>query len=315
MIFYILRRLGTILLTMWVASMIIFAVTQLLPGDVARVMLGQFATDEAVANLREELGLNRPVVVQYLDWLGNFIVGDWGDSLVSRQAVRPIVITRLRNSVMLALMALVLYVPLGILLGVISALKEDRLTDQFISGISMAFVGLPEFVTGLILIGVMAIALDLLPANSSIPPGTSFREALPYLILPAITVSLTSLGYVSRMTRSSTIDVLRADYTRAADLKGLPRTTVLVKHVLRNSLLPTVTVVAMGIGWLIGGLIVTEAVFGYPGLGRLLIYSIQRRDLITIQAISMIIVAIYGLSNLAADILYGILNPRIRVGG
>jgi peptide/nickel transport system permease protein len=315
MIFYILRRLGTILLTMWVASMIIFAVTQLLPGDVARVMLGQFATDEAVANLREELGLNRPVVVQYLDWLGNFIVGDWGDSLVSRQAVRPIVITRLRNSVMLALIALVLYVPLGILLGVISALKEDRLTDQFISGISMAFVGLPEFVTGLILIGVMAIALDLLPANSSIPPGTSFREALPYLILPAITVSLTSLGYVSRMTRSSTIDVLRADYTRAADLKGLPRTTVLVKHVLRNSLLPTVTVVAMGIGWLIGGLIVTEAVFGYPGLGRLLIYSIQRRDLITIQAISMIIVAIYGLSNLAADILYGILNPRIRVGG
>lgn len=315
MIFYILRRLGTILLTMLVASIIIFAVTRLLPGDVARVMLGQFATDEAVANLREELGLNRPVIVQYLDWLGNFIVGDWGDSLVSRQAVRPIVILRLRNSVMLALMALVLYVPLGILLGVISALKEDRVADQFISGVSMAFVGLPEFVTGLILIGVLAISLDLLPANSSIPPGTSFKEALPYLILPAITVSLTSLGYVSRMTRSSTIDVLRADYTRAADLKGLSRSTVLVKHVLRNSLLPTVTVVAMGIGWLIGGLIVTEAVFGYPGLGRLLIYSIQRRDLITIQAISMIIVAIYGLSNLAADVLYGILNPRIRVGG
>lgn len=315
MIFYILRRLGTILLTMLVASIIIFAVTRLLPGDVARVMLGQFATDEAVANLREELGLNRPVIVQYLDWLGNFIVGDWGDSLVSRQAVRPIVIMRLRNSVMLALMALVLYVPLGILLGVISALKEDRIADQAISGISMAFVGLPEFVTGLILIGVLAISLDLLPANSSIPPGTSFKEALPYLILPAITVSLTSLGYVSRMTRSSTIDVLRADYTRAADLKGLSRSTVLFKHVLRNSLLPTVTVVAMGIGWLIGGLIVTEAVFGYPGLGRLLIYSIQRRDLITIQAISMIIVAIYGLSNLAADVLYGILNPRIRVGG
>lgn len=315
MIFYILRRLGTILLTMLVASFIIFAVTQLLPGDVARVMLGQFATDEAVANLREELGLNRPVIVQYLDWLGKFIVGDWGDSMVSRQAVRPIVMMRLRNSVMLAILALILYVPLGILLGVISALKEDRITDQVISGISMAFVGLPEFVTGLILIGVMAIALDLLPANSSIPPGTSFRDALPYLILPAITVSLTSLGYVSRMTRSSTIDVLRADYTRAADLKGLPRTTVLVKHVLRNSLLPTVTVVAMGIGWLIGGLIVTEAVFGYPGLGRLLIYSIQRRDLITIQAISMVIVAIYGLSNLAADVLYGILNPRIRVGG
>jgi peptide/nickel transport system permease protein len=315
MISYIFRRLGMILLTMLVSSIIIFAVTQLLPGDVARVMLGQFATDQAVANLREDLGLNRPAVVRYVDWLGDFVTGDWGDSMVSRQAVRPIVLERLRNSFMLAGVALLLYVPLGILLGVIAALKEDRLVDQLISAVSMTFVGLPEFVTGLILIGLLAITLDILPANSSIQPGSSFRETLPFLILPAITVSLTSLGYIARMTRSSTIDVLRADYTRAADLKGLPRSQVLVKHVLRNSLLPTVTVVAMGIGWLIGGLIVTEAVFGYPGLGRLLIYSIQRRDLITIQAISMVIVAIYGLSNLVADLLYGVLNPRIRVGG
>lgn len=315
MIAYILRRLGMILLTMLVASIIIFFVTQLLPGDVARVMLGQFATDEAVANLREELGLNLPAGQQYLNWLRDFATGDWGNSLASRQPVRPIVVERLRNSAMLAGVALLLYVPLGILLGVIAALREDRLADQLISAVSMAFVGLPEFVTGLILIGLLAIYLDVLPANSSIQPGSSFFEALPYLILPALTVSLTSLGYVARMTRSSTIDVLRADYTRAADLKGLPRGQVLVKHVLRNSLLPTVTVVAMGIGWLIGGLIVTEQVFGYPGVGRLLIYSIQRRDLITIQAISMVIVAIYGLSNLAADILYGLLNPRIRVGG
>lgn len=314
MIAYILRRLGSIILTMLVASLVIFAITQLLPGDVARVMLGQFATDEAVANLHAQLGLDRPATVRYLDWLGHFVMGDWGESLVSRQAVLPIVLERLRNSAMLAAVALLLYVPLGILLGVIAALKEDGFIDQLISAVSMAFVGLPEFVTGLILIGLLAIRLDWLPANSSIQPGASFGEALPYLILPACTVSLASLGYIARMTRSSTIDVLRADYTRAADLKGLPRSQVLVKHVLRNSLLPTVTVVAMGIGWLIGGLIVTEAVFGYPGLGRLLIYSIQRRDLITIQAVSMVIVAIYGFSNLLADILYGVLNPRIRVG-
>ncbi len=314
MIAYLLRRLVSILVTMLVASLIIFAVTQLLPGDVARVMLGQFATDEAVANLHAQLGLDRPAAVRYIDWLGHFVVGDWGESLVSRQAVRPIVLERLRNSAMLAVVALLLYVPLGILLGVVAALKEDGFIDQLISALSMAFVGLPEFVTGLILIGLLAIGLDWLPANSSIQPGASFGEALPYLILPACTVSLASLGYIARMTRSSTIDVLRADYTRAADLKGLPRSQVLVKHVLRNSLLPTVTVVAMGIGWLIGGLIVTEAVFGYPGLGRLLIYSIQRRDLITIQAVSMVIVAIYGFSNLLADILYGVLNPRIRVG-
>jgi peptide/nickel transport system permease protein len=315
MIAYILRRLGMILLTMLLASVIIFSVTQLLPGDVAQVMLGQFATPQAVENLREELGLNRPILVQYWDWLTSFIRGDWGISMVSRLEVRPMIMERLRNSLMLAAVSLAFYVPLGILLGVIAALKEDRLADQAISGISMAFAGLPEFVTGLILIGILAISLDILPANSSIEPKTSFREAFPFLILPAITVSLTSLGYIARMTRSSTIDVLRADYTRAADMKGLPRWQVLTKHVLRNSLLPTVTVVAMGIGWLIGGLIVTEAVFGYPGVGRLLIYGIQRRDLTLIQAISMLIVAVYSFSNLAADILYGILNPRIRLGG
>jgi peptide/nickel transport system permease protein len=229
--------------------------------------------------------------------------------------VRPMVMGRLRNSIMLASVSLALYVPLGILLGIIAALKEDRPVDQAISSVSMAFVGLPEFVTGLLLISFLAISANLLPANSSIEPNSSFREAFPFLILPAITVSLTSLGYVARMTRASTIDVLRSDYIRAADLKGLPRSQVLIKHVLRNSLLPTVTVVAMGIGWLIGGLIVTESVFGYPGLGRLLVFGIQRRDLTIIQATSMVIVAIYSLANLAADILYGILNPRIRVGG
>lgn len=312
MISYLARRLGFILLTMLLASMIIFAATQLLPGDVAQVMLGQFATPEAVANLREELGLNRPVYIQYLDWLAKFVTGDWGESMTSRLPVFPMVMARLRNSAMLAVLSLAFYVPLGILMGVIAALNREKLLDQFIAGISMAFVGLPEFVSGLLLISLFALGLGWLPANSSIDPESSFGDALPFLILPAITVSLTSLGYVARMTRASTIDVLRTDYVRAADLKGLPRRQVLVKHVLRNSLLPTVTVVAMGIGWLIGGLIVTETVYGYPGLGRLLIYGIQRRDLILIQACSMVVVTAFSLSNLLADLLYAFLNPRIR---
>jgi peptide/nickel transport system permease protein len=311
---YLLRRFGFIVLTLILASLIIFSVTQLLPGDVARIILGQFATETAIANLREELGLNRPLHVQYLDWAGGFIRGDWGTSLISRMPVRPMVMQRLVNSAMLAGLALLIYVPLGIVLGVIAALKRDKLPDQLISGISMAFVGLPEFVSGLLLITFLAIGLSWFPANSSIDPDSTFRQALPYLILPAITVSLTGLGYIARMTRSGTIDVLKADYIRAAELKGLPGWQVLTRHVLRNSLLPTVTVVAMGIGWLLGGLIVTEAVYGYPGLGRLLVYSIQRQDLPLIQAGSMIVVAIYSFSNLAADILYSLLNPRIRVG-
>jgi peptide/nickel transport system permease protein len=311
---YLLRRLGFILLTLVLASLIIFVVTQFLPGDVAQVVLGQFATEKAIENLREELGLNRPLHIQYLTWAAGFVKGDWGNSLTSRLPVRPMVMARLSNSAMLAGLALLIYVPLGILLGVIAALKRDKFVDQAISAVSMAFVGLPEFVTGLLLITFLAIGLGWFPANSSIDPESTFRQALPFLILPAITVSLTGLGYITRMTRSGTIDVLRTDYVRAADLKGLPRSQVLTRHVLRNALLPTVTVVAMGIGWLLGGLIVTEAVFGYPGLGRLLVYAIQRRDLPLIQAGSMIVVAVYTFSNLSADILYSLLNPRIRVG-
>jgi peptide/nickel transport system permease protein len=178
----------------------------------------------------------------------------------------------------------------------------------------MAFVGLPEFVSGLLLISAFAIGLAILPANSSIAPNTGLPKAFRFLVLPAITVSLTSLGYVARMTRATTIDVLKTDYVRAADLKGLPRGQVLRRHVLRNALLPTITVVAMGIGYLIGGLIVTEQVYGYPGLGRLLVYAIQRRDVVLVQACSMVVVAVYSLSNLVADILYAVLNPRIRYG-
>ena len=312
MTIYLLRRIGFILLTLFLASIIIFAATQLLPGDVAQVMLGKFATEQALANLREELGLNRPAYVQYFEWLGRFVIGDWGNSMVSRQPVRPLIAARIRNSAMLAVVALVFYVPLGILFGVIAALKREKSLDQIISGFSMAFVGLPEFVTGLLLISAFAFGLAILPANSSIAPGTSFWQAFPSLILPAITVSLTGLGYITRMTRASTIDVLNTDYVRAADLKGLPPLQVLTGHVLRNSLLPTVTVVAMGIGYLIGGLIIAEAVFGYPGLGRLIVYGIQRRDVILIQACSMVVVLAYSISNLIADILYSILNPRIR---
>ena len=309
---YLLRRVGFIVLTLLLASIVIFAATQLLPGDVAQVLLGQFATPAALANLRAELGLDRPAYVQYFDWLGRFVSGDWGRSLASRQPVLPLVLSRMRNSAMLAVLALVFYVPLGILLGVLAALHRDKALDQAISGLSMAFVGLPEFVSGLLLISAFALGLAILPANSSIAPDSGFPQAFRFLVLPAVTVSLTSLGYVTRMTRASTLEVLRTDYVRAADLKGLPRGLVLRRHVLRNALLPTVTVVAMGIGYLIGGLIVTEQVYGYPGLGRLLVYGIQRRDVVLVQACSMVVVAVYSLSNLAADILYAVLNPRIR---
>jgi peptide/nickel transport system permease protein len=310
---FLSRRIGLMLVGMVLASMIIFAITQLMPGDVAWMILGRWAKEEAVEDLRQELGLDRPLHVQYLDWLTDFITGNWGVSLTARVPARPLVLQRLRNSGWLAALSLMMFVPLGILLGVVAALQEDLPVDQFLRATSMALAGMPEFVIGLILIAVFALALDWFPANSSIDPGARLVEALPQMIMPAVTVSLIELGYIIRMTRASMIDVLKADYVRAAHLKGLPRGQVLVRHVLRNALLPTVTVVALSIGWLIGGLIVTESVFGYPGLGRLLLYSIQRHDLILIQACAMIVVITYGVSNLVADILYSVLNPRIRL--
>jgi peptide/nickel transport system permease protein len=309
---FILRRLGLVLLTLLIASLVIFVVTHILPGDVARSILGRFATPEALQALRAKLGLDRPLSVQYGSWLLHYVQGDWGASLSTGEPVSTLVLGRLRNSAMLALVAFLMYVPLGILLGLFAALRRNRLADQLISITSLAFIGLPEFVTGVILIAVFALKLNWLPASSAISPDAGFIEALPRLILPGITVSLVNLAYITRMTRSGTAEVLSTDYVRSAYLKGLSPARVLASHILRNSLLPTVTVIAVGIGWLIGGLIVTESLFSYPGLGRLLLFAIQRRDLPLLQAITLLLVVVFGLSNLIADVLYAVLNPRIR---
>ena len=311
---YVLRRLGFLLLTLVVTSVIIFMVTQWLPGDVARVLLGREAGEEALEELREELGLNDPLPVQYATWLRDFVVGDWGRSFSTGTPIQPLVFERLRNSLMLAAVTLVISVPLAIVLGVVAGLNEGTLVDDAISISALSVVGLPEFVTGLILIQIFAFELNLLPANSSIRPDASFVEALPMLILPALTATLVLLAYVARLTRSGVIEELAQPYIRTATLKGLPYRTVVVKHLLRNALLPTITVLAISFGWLISGLVVVENVFNYPGVGRLLVFTINRRDLPLIRAITMVTVVGFASANLVADILYGVLNPRIRLG-
>lgn len=311
---YILRRLGFLILTVLLTSLIIFVVTQLLPGDVARVILGREAGETALAELREELGLNRPVPVQYLSWLGRFLIGDWGESFSTGLPIRSLVLERLGNSLMLAGLTLVIAIPLSLLLGVVAGLNENKAADNVISVASLSVVGLPEFVTGLLLIQVLAFKFRLFPANSSIAPGTGFVEALPMLVLPAITATLVLLAYVARLTRAGVVEELKRPYVRTATLKGLSRRTVIVKHVLRNALLPAITVIAISMGWLISGLIVIENVFNYPGLGRLLTFAIDRRDLPLLQAITLVAVLAFSLSNLAADLLYAYLNPRIRLG-
>jgi peptide/nickel transport system permease protein len=312
MIHFILRRLGFVCLTVLLSSAIIFFATQVLPGDLATMILGRFASEEARANLRGQLGLDRPMIVQYGSWLWGFVRGDWGASLSTGQDVLPITLTRLGNSAILMLAGVLLYVPIGIVLGLLAAVRRNKLTDHVISIGSLSFIGLPEFVTALILIEVFAIHLKWLPAVSGADFGGSVFEMMRQLALPAITISLANIAYIARMTRSSTVDALTTDYVRTARLKGLGPGRVLFTHVLRNALLPTVTVVAIGVGWLIGGLIITESVFSYPGLGRLLLFGIQRRDVPLIQATTLLIVVIFCVSNLVADVLYAYLNPRIR---
>lgn len=312
MLRFVARRLGFVILSLLLSSVLIFAATQILPGDVATMILGRFATEEALQATREELGLDRPLIVQYGDWVYSFIQGDWGRSLSTNTDVRQLVFERLRNSGMLALVAFLMYIPLGILLGLIAAVRRNSWLDQVISVGSLAFIGLPEFVTGLLAIALFALQLRWLPSSSAIRPDTGFIEALPRLILPALTVSLVSLAYIIRLTRASAVEVLGTDYVRTAYLKGLSRRQVIFRHVLRNALLPTVTVAAIGVGYLIGGLIVTESLFGYPGLGRLVLFGIQRQDLPLIQATTLLIVVIFSLVNLLADIIYASLNPRIR---
>jgi len=309
---FVLRRLAFVVLTVLLSSMLVFAATHVLPGDVATMVLGREASEQAKNNLRKELGLDKPLLQQYGAWLSDMVHGDWGTSISTGQDVRTVTLERLRNSAMLAFVAFLMYVPLGIFLGVVAAWRRNSAADHALSAGSLAFIGLPEFVTAILLIAVFSRWLGWLPSSSAIPPGTSFFAALPSLILPAMTVSLASLAYVLRMTRAGTIEVLQTDYVRTARLKGLPVLAVAFRHVLRNSLLPTITVVAAGVGWLIGGLIVTESVFGYPGLGRLVLFAVQRRDIPLIEATTMVIVIIFALANLVADIVYALLNPRIR---
>lgn len=262
----------------------------------------------------DEDGASISAVSRYVSWLINFIKGDWGTSFAIGEEIQPWVMERLRNSLMLSALVLVISVPAAIFAGVLAGLNEGKIVDTLISVGSLSMVGLPEFITAILLINLVAFRVEFIPANSSIPVDTPFLEAFPSLILPAITATLVLFAYIARLTRAGVVEELKQNYVRTAELKGLSRTTVLYKHVLRNSLLPTITVIAISIGWLISGLVVIENVFNYPGLGRLMVFAIDRRDLPTLQACVMISVIGFALANLLADLLYAVLNPRIRVG-
>jgi peptide/nickel transport system permease protein len=309
---FLLRRLAFMVLTLLLVSLITFGVTQVLPGDVAGAILGQDATPEDLARLRAELGLNRPAAVRYVEWLGGVLHGDLGKSLTLNIPAGPLIWERLQRSAVLGGLAFAVAVPLALTLGVVAGLYRDRWPDYLISIGTLVAVSLPEFVTGAGLILVLATWLQLVPPTSLGATTRPPLEAVRYLVLPVVTLTLVMLAHTARLTRASMIEVMGSAYVRTAVLKGLPRWQVVLRHALRNALLPSITVIALNTGWLIGGLVVVENVFGYAGLGRLLVEAIESRDVMVLQAIAVLVAAIYALANLGADLLYTRLNPRIR---
>jgi peptide/nickel transport system permease protein len=308
----LLNRLLLSLVTLWLLSVIVFLGGQLLPGDVGRAVLGPLADAGAVANLNHLLGTDRPLIVQYGDWIGRFVTGDMSDSYTYRAPVAPFVLKALGYSVKLGAVAFALVVPLSVAGGVWAALHAGKAVDRIISILGLSATVVPEFVTGIVLIIVFGIWLKILPIGADWPAGAGPLAQLHHLILPALPLVLALFGYLARMARAGTVAALTAEYTRTAILKGLPRRQVIWRHVLRNALLPTITVIATQVGYLIGGLVVIEALFRYPGIGGLIFTAARARDFPMLEAGVMVIGAIYALAILAADMLTALLDPRIR---
>jgi peptide/nickel transport system permease protein len=287
---------------------------QVLPGDVGRRILGPFADQRAVDALNEQLGTDRPLITQYLDWIGGFLTGDMGESLSLRRPVSEVMWPALKNSAKLALLAFVIVVPLAIYGGVTAARHEGRARDRFVSIGGLSATAIPEFVWAVTLLVIFSLSLGILPSTATAPEGASPLTQVKYLLLPAMCLVFILFGYIARMARAGTIEALDADYTRTAYIKGLPERVVIRRHVLRNSLLPTIAVVATQVGYLFGGLVVLEVIFNYQGLGQLIFRAAQAKDFPVLQSAVLLIGVVFLVATLIADILYSILNPRVRLG-
>jgi peptide/nickel transport system permease protein len=306
------KRVGLGLLTLFLVSALIFAGTQILPGDVASAILGQNATPEALATLRESLGLNQPVLARYFAWLAGFVTGDLGTSLANQQPVADLLWPRFWNTMALAAFAAVISVPIAILLGLITAVKRGGIFDRVINIVALAFVSLPEYFLGLLLILFLSIRFNLLPSLADTYEGMTFLEWVQATALPALTLVLVTVAQMMRMTRTAVLSVMDQAYVETAYLKGLRTKRVVTKHALPNAAAPIVNVVAFNIAYLITGVVLVEAVFNYNGLGRFMVDAVSKRDLPLVQAAALVFGAAYVILNIIADVAAIALNPRLR---
>jgi peptide/nickel transport system permease protein len=308
----IAQRLALGVGTLLVVSVLIFAGTQLLPGDVAQAILGQAATPEALANIREELNLDRPAYVRYVEWLGQFVQGDLGMSLANRQPIAEMIGGRLGNTLFLAGVAAVVAVPIAVLLGLIAARFRETWLDKTISIATLSAISMPEFFIGYMLIFVFAVKLFWAPSIASVYDGMSLGEKLAAVALPVATLALVVIAHMMRMTRAAVINVISSPYIEMAELKGVSRSRIVFRHALPNALSPIINVVVLNLAYLVVGVVVVEVVFVYPGMGQLMVDAVAKRDVPVVQACGLIFAAAYVLLNLTADILSIIANPRLR---
>jgi peptide/nickel transport system permease protein len=313
---FLARRFLSVVFVLWAMTVMVFAIVHILPGSVAHMILGEYATNAAIAEMEERLGLNLPLYEQYWRWFSGLMRGDFGQSLTMERPVGPVILEALGRSAILASISIVLVAIFGIALGIHSATHVNSWSDRGFTLMQYFFIAVPEFFWCILVIIFFAVWLGWLPATGYTPLADGgFLGWAKHLILPISTLVLGLIAHVSRLTRSSMLEAIESKYVLAARAKGLPERIVLRRHALPNALLPTITILAVDVGILIGGIVVVESVFAFPGLGRMLIYAIDHQDIPLMMGGMIVITAIYALANLAADILYAVLNPRIRVTG
>jgi peptide/nickel transport system permease protein len=301
--------------TLFLLTVITFAVTNVLPGSVAITILGEKASEEAIAALEAQLGLDQPWYVQYLDWVGGLLVGDLGTSLRFNRPVADLIVQRFPRSAVLAVSAITVSILLSLPLGIYSALNQNRLPDVLASTFGFVGISIPSFIWAMFLILAFALNFDWLPPSGYVPFTEDPVSAVRHIILPAGSLGFILTAYIMRMTRSSMLEVLGEEYVTMARAKGMTKRVIVLRHALKNAVLPVITVIAFQFGVTFGGVVIVEEVFAYPGMGTLTLTAIENRDIPLLQGCIVVIAIVFMLSNLLADVLYAVVDPRIRFGG
>ncbi len=312
MLGFLVRRLGSMAMTMLVISILVFLIAEVVPIDPAQNALGRYAPEHKVEELREKMGLDRPLVVRYVDWISSAVRGDFGESIHFRRPVGELIEVRLGRSLALAALGFAFMVPIGLALGCIAGISEGKLLDRIISLTGSLFVSIPPFASGIFMIVIFALWLRWLPGASIPNPDASFLESIKKLILPILALSFDEIGYLARFTRVSMAEVMESDYIRTAKLKGIPKRKIIWRHALRNALIAPFTAIMLHVNWLIGGVVVVEVLFNYPGLGRLLLDAALRNDIILLEGGTLVLTFVAVSTQVIGDIGLYFMNPRIR---